>query len=265
MFEKAVAAQTVRPPWLRPWGVSASVGAHAALVLAIAFIPAPPEDPPRGVEAATYLVLLQAPRTPDRMTALLASAEKAAAAAPGKPAGWPEDDGGKTRPSVANLRLAGAGETAVVPEIAPVPRIIDGAADLRSLAAAAGAVSRGWHGTDLRAGGGTADAGLVWADLLAEPPRMVNQGEITRLLVRLYPRRLRATGVEGSVTLAFIIGMDGRVEMRSVRVVATEHPDLTEPTLRALALMRFRPAQVNGKAVRVRANLPVRWVLAHTP
>lgn len=260
MFEKAAAAQTARPPWLRPWGVSASVAAHAALVVAITAIPAPRKDPPRGVETATYLMILQAPRTPDRLAALLAREEAVAAAAPRKPTGWPGDEGGKARRSVGDLRLTVPGDAGGVPEIAPVPTNLDGVADLRSLSAAAGAMSRGWHGTDLLTGG-PGDAGAVWADVLAEPPRMVNQGEITRLLRRLYPRRLRATGVQGNVTLAFVIGRDGRVEMRSVRVVGTAHPDLTEPTLRALAVMRFRPARVSGEAVRVRAVLPVHWVL----
>lgn len=262
MFEKAAAVQNARPPWLGPWGVSASAAAHAAIMLGIASIPAPSKDPPRGVETATYLVVLQAPRTPDRMSRLLGSEEGAQAAAPRAPAKGPAGEGHEARPSVANLRLAFPGEAGAVPEIAPVPATIDGAADLRSLAAAAGAISRGLRSTAVLASGGPADAGAVWAELLAEPPRMVNQGEITRLLVRLYARRLQATGVQGDVTLAFIIGMDGRVEMRSVKVLATAHPELTEPTLRALAVMRFRPARVNGEAVRVRANLPVRWVLA---
>jgi TonB family protein len=262
VFEKAAAAQTPRPPWLRSGGVSASVAAHVAGVLAIAALPARPDPPPRGVEAATYLMLLQVPRAPDRLFDVRADAEKAAAAAPQEPAGTPAGGGGEAGRSVTDLRLAPPGEAGAVPEIAAVPTSFDATSDLRSLTAAAGAISRGWPGTDLLAGGGPGDEVAFWADVLAEPPRMVNKGEITRLLGRLYPRRLRATGVQGNVMLAFIIGRDGRVEMRSVRVVATTHPDFTEPTLHALAMMRFRPARVSGEAVRVRASLPVQWVLS---
>ncbi|HYR07712.1 MAG TPA: energy transducer TonB [Longimicrobium sp.] len=261
MFEKVTAAQTVRPPWLRPWGVSASAAAHAVVALAIVSIPVPAEPPPRTVETATFLVLLQTPRVPDRLSRVLADAKQAALTAPRVPFADPGSQGGKASPSVANLRLALPGEATAVPEMAPVPTSVDEGPGRRSLAAAAEALSRRVRGAALLAGGTAADEDVVAAELLAEPPRMMNQREISRLLGRLYPFRLRAAGVEGDVTLTFIIGRDGRVEMRSVTVVASAHPELTEPTLRALAMMRFRPARVSGEAVRVRVTLPVRWVL----
>lgn len=257
MFEKVAAAQMVRPPWLLPWGVSAAAAAHAAFALAVASIPLPPRPPPRTVEEATFLMLQQVPRTPDAVARLQAGAE--APAVPREPAGGGE--GGEAHPAVADLRFTFPEEAGAVPEIAPVPGNFDGAADLRSLYATAAAISRGWSGAAVLADGGAADAGVISAELLAEPPRMANQGEITRLLVRLYPWRLRATGVQGDVTLTFIIGLDGRVEMNSVKVVSAAHPDLTEPTLRALAGMRFRPGRLARKPVRVRASLLVRWVL----
>jgi TonB family protein len=257
VFEKVAAAQTARPPWLRPWGVSASAVAHAAVVLAVASIPIPPEDPPATVEAATFLVLMQVPRVPDPLSRLLASA----AAAPREPVGQPGAEGGEPRPPIAELRLAPPAEAGAAPEIAPVPTTLDAAADLRSLAGVAGTFSRGMSAAALLEGDGAAETGVISAEVLAEPPRMVNREEITRVLVQLYPRQLRAAGVEGDVMLTFIIGLDGRVEMRSVKVLATAHRDLTAPTLRALSMMRFRPARVDGERVRVRANLPVRWVL----
>jgi TonB family protein len=253
VFEKVAAAQTVRPPWLRPWGVSAAAAAHAAFALSVASIPLPPEDPPRTVESATFLVLQQAARAPDPPTRLAAAAPRASAGSPGS-------EGGEARPAIADLRLVPPGEADAVPEIAPVPTSFDGAADLRSLAASA-VTARGLSAAALLAGSGAGAASVVPAELLAEAPRLVNREYITRLLVRLYPRRLRAAGVQGEVMLTFIIGVDGRVEMRSVKVVETAHPDLTEPTLHALSVMRFRPARVEREPVRVRANLPVRWVL----
>jgi TonB family protein len=264
VFEKVAAAHTVRPPWLWHWGVTASTAAHAAVVLAVASIPVPPKPPRPTVEAATFLVLLQAPRAPDTLSRLLADAEAVATAPPWEPASKPGGEGGEARPSIANLRLAFPGEAGAVPEIALVPTTFNRTADLQSLVAAAGTLPRGLRGRALLVGGGAADAGVISAELLAEPPRMVNGWEITRLLVRLYPRWLQATGVQGDVTLTFVIGRDGRVEMRSVKVVASAHPDLIEPTLRALAVMRFRPARLDGQPVRVRANLPVRWVLHGT-
>jgi TonB family protein len=264
VFEKVTTARRVRPPWLRPWGVSVAAAAHTAVILGIAAIPVPADSPSQTVETATFLVLLHTPRAPDNLTGLLADAKKAtpaAPAAPRQPSGGAGSQGPDARPSIENLRLALPGAASPLPRIAPVPVYPDEVAGRRSLAAAAEALHRKLRGAALLESGRAAEADVVAAELLAEPPRMVNKGEITRLLVHLYPFRLRANGVEGDVTLTFIIGRDGRVDMRSVTVLASEHPDLTEPTLRALSMMRFRPARVSGEAVRVRATLPVRWVL----
>jgi TonB family protein len=265
VFEKVAAPQTVRPPWLRLRGVSASAAAHAAVVLGIASIPPPAEPPLRTTEVATFLVLQQAARAPDTLSRLLAGTAGgglAASAAPREPAPRPRGEGGEARPRIEDLRLASAAEAAAGPGVAPVPvPVTYGAADLRTLSATADKLSRGLRGKTLLASAVAPDAGVFPAEALAEAPRMVNRPEITRLLVHLYPRRLRDTGIQGDVTLTFIIGVDGRVEMRSVRVLAAAHPDLAGPTFHALARMRFRPARVDGKAVRVRATLPVRWVL----
>jgi protein TonB len=265
VFEKVAAPQTVRPPWLRLRDLSASAAAHAVFVLGIASLPVPAEPPLRTAEVATFLVLQQAGRAPDTLSRMLAGTGGGGLAAPAAPrelAPRPRGEDGKAPPRVADLRLASAAEAPAGPALAPVvPVAHNGAADLRTLSTAAEKLSRGLRGRTLLVGGSAADAGVFPAEMLAEAPRMVNRPEITRLLMHLYPRRLRDIGVQGDVTLTFIIGVDGRVEMRSVRVLAAAHPDLAGPTFHALARMRFRPARVDGKAVRVRATLPVRWVL----
>jgi periplasmic protein TonB len=46
------------------------------------------------------------------------------------------------------------------------------------------------------------------------------------------------------------VGATGRVDMASVRVLESDHPEFSESVRTALAEMRFRPARRGGKSVR---------------
>lgn len=113
--------------------------------------------------------------------------------------------------------------------------------------------------TGVREGGG--GDGPVSAAVLEERPALRNAGEIEALLERVYPDRLRRAGVTGETRLQFVVGTDGRVEPESVVVVASSHPAFDEPAIRAVRRMRFTPASVMGRPVRVIIDLPVRWTI----
>lgn len=113
--------------------------------------------------------------------------------------------------------------------------------------------------TGVRSGGG--GDGPVSAAVLEERPALRNAGEIEALLERVYPDRLRRAGVTGETRLQFVVGTDGRVEPESVVVVASSHPAFDEPAIRAVRRMRFAPASVMGRPVRVIIDLPVRWTI----
>lgn len=70
-------------------------------------------------------------------------------------------------------------------------------------------------------------------------------------LVPAYPGLLRTAGLEGSVTLRFVIDTAGVVEPGSVVVVRSDHELFTAATLRALSTHRFLPAEVGGSKVRM--------------
>lgn len=291
MFEKVGAATSARQRWLQPGWLAMAAAAHVVFVAGIASIPRPRISPPRSVEVATFLVQFQADRAPAIPARAHASAGKAVAVAMRQPnAGTGDERGSVLRPRVAPQRTVPTGFTAPgappelvpapapalpLPETVPVPTPADPAADIRALVLlgnaldgdprprvmgltrpGAGGVSGGESGLDAEPG-----ANVVDAEMLAELPRMLNARELARRLTRLYPARLRNRGVQGQVAVSFIIGLDGRVEQPSVRVLAADHPGLVAPSLRALQLMRFRPAKLNGEPVRVRASLPIRWEL----
>ncbi len=72
-----------------------------------------------------------------------------------------------------------------------------------------------------------------------------------------YPEVMRMAGIRGRVLLEAIVDTVGRVEPSSIRILASPSPGFDEPTRRWAASARFRPARLEGRAVRVLVNLPI--------
>jgi periplasmic protein TonB len=75
-----------------------------------------------------------------------------------------------------------------------------------------------------------------------------------------YPPELRKAKIEGSVTLVFILGEDGRVE--EPRVENSSRPEFEKPALEAIRKWRFRPGQKDGKPVRSYIRVPMKFRVA---
>lgn len=69
-----------------------------------------------------------------------------------------------------------------------------------------------------------------------------------------YPPVLREAGITGSVTLAFIIDTEGRVEEQGVEVVSATHPGFVAAATETIRASRFHPAKSHGQTVRVRVQ-----------
>lgn len=69
-----------------------------------------------------------------------------------------------------------------------------------------------------------------------------------------YPQVLREAGITGSVTLAFIIDTEGRVEGQGVEVLAATHPGFVAAATETIRASRFHPAKSHGLAVRARVR-----------
>lgn len=74
-----------------------------------------------------------------------------------------------------------------------------------------------------------------------------------------YPDGLRRAGVSGQVQLQFIVGIDGRVDEGSVRVVVSAHPGFTLAAFQALRESRFRPARRGGRRTAVLVQQTIRF------
>jgi protein TonB len=75
-----------------------------------------------------------------------------------------------------------------------------------------------------------------------------------------YPERARAKGITGTVVLTILIGNNG--EVLKVRVKDATPPGVfEEPAVEAIKGWQFQPAYYQGQAVKIWADIPVRFEL----
>lgn len=101
------------------------------------------------------------------------------------------------------------------------------------------------------------DEGTYEISAVTVTPRSVNGGVLLRVLELLYPRQLREQGVSGQVLLTFRILASGFVDPESVRVDSSTHPDFSAAAVTAIRILQFTPAEVDGRPVKVWAQLPI--------
>lgn len=66
----------------------------------------------------------------------------------------------------------------------------------------------------------------------------------------VYPPELRAKGVEGMVLAQFVVGTDGRADMRTFKVLRSSHEQFTRAVYDAVKAMQFQPARIDGAVVK---------------
>ena len=76
-----------------------------------------------------------------------------------------------------------------------------------------------------------------------------------------YPLGLRQAGVQGMVRVEYVVGSNGRIDPRSLRVLSSTHPGFVLTTFQALREARFRPAQRDGQPVAVTVQQSIRFTL----
>jgi periplasmic protein TonB len=65
-----------------------------------------------------------------------------------------------------------------------------------------------------------------------------------------YPSPLQSAGIEGAVTMRFVVDTTGRVELGTVQVVHSDHALFERAVRDALAAARYIPAEVGARRVR---------------
>jgi len=77
----------------------------------------------------------------------------------------------------------------------------------------------------------------------------------------VYPPSMRDAGIQGTVPLEALIGVDGTVS--SVRVISAQvHPDLAQAAMDSVRQWKFSPTLLNGREVEVVMNVSITFQLA---
>ena len=71
-----------------------------------------------------------------------------------------------------------------------------------------------------------------------------------------YPDSMRSRGEEGAVTIAMVLGAEGRTEDGTVIVLRNTRREFVQSVLNALPTFRFEPLVVEGCAVRSLEQMP---------
>jgi protein TonB len=75
-----------------------------------------------------------------------------------------------------------------------------------------------------------------------------------------YPFEMKRNGINGEVTLQFIVDMNGTV--RDVEVIKSTHREFEKPAMDAVYKWQFRPGRKGGKAVNTRMQIPINFTLS---
>ena len=78
-------------------------------------------------------------------------------------------------------------------------------------------------------------------------------------VVPQYPPDLLARGVQGQVTVRFVVDTSGSADVESIEIVDASDPRFAESVRAALPHMRFSPARLNGRRVRQKVEQPFRF------
>jgi len=74
-----------------------------------------------------------------------------------------------------------------------------------------------------------------------------------------YPSILQQAGMEGHVVTQVVIGMDGRPEPETFRIISSNNAAFERPAREAVLRSVYRPGRMRGEAVRVLVEIPVNF------
>jgi TonB family protein len=98
-------------------------------------------------------------------------------------------------------------------------------------------------------GGGLFPAAQVFTESdVDDLPSLIAPGRLR------YPPVLAEAGIDGAVTLTFVIDTAGKIDPSGMEIVSATHPGFIEAAKEVVSTSRFRPARKHGTPVRVRVR-----------
>jgi len=88
----------------------------------------------------------------------------------------------------------------------------------------------------------------------------VQASKLIHTVMPVYPASAKAAGVQGTVILHAVVGMDGRP--LSLRVMNNDiHPELARAAIEAVSQWRYRPTLLNGEPIEIDTTIMVNFSL----
>ncbi len=89
------------------------------------------------------------------------------------------------------------------------------------------------------------------------PPKLKSPAAAGRLISDSYPADLKSRGIGGMVQVEFVVGVDGKVEAGSVKVLDATQTQLGEAAKGVAAKLVFNPGKAAGTPVKTKVVLPI--------
>ena len=98
---------------------------------------------------------------------------------------------------------------------------------------------------------------LTVAEITDVSPKVDEAPAPLRTFAPDYPTALRDAKVNGVVSVVLVVDETG--EVLAAEVSKSSHDDFKGPALDAIRRWKFKPAKLDGKAVKVKVTIPVRF------
>jgi len=98
---------------------------------------------------------------------------------------------------------------------------------------------------------------LTVAEITDVSPKVDEAPTPLRTFAPDYPAALRAAKVNGVVSIVLVVDESG--EVLAAEVGKTTHEEFKEPALDAVRRWKFKPAKLDGRPVKVKVTIPVRF------
>ncbi len=164
------------------------------------------------------------------------------------------------------VMIDGGGELGVA--VVPAPTLVPTTIDPITLAAPSGPTPSeirfptGDLARQLASDGGRPGPMTDWLGAIGRDSLSASEAPVPiELADPVYPASLKAAGVEGSVTIEFVVGVTGMADSSSIKVIAAEFEAFGQAARAAVLLSRFRPGSSFGHPVPVRVRQMVRFLV----
>ena len=85
---------------------------------------------------------------------------------------------------------------------------------------------------------------------------------LLKMSVPRCPPELYQLGIDGHAVVAYVVGINGRAEAGSIRIVRSNHASVERPAIEAVRRARFQPAEKDGHPVRMQIEQRFNFLLA---